>query len=298
MNIVQLEYFIAASRTLNFTRAAEECFTSRQNLSRAIRDLERELGVSLFNQGKGSLALTVEGIEAAKRAQRILGEVKDFKNAFSVTEAESTTLDVLVGLNLMSCTSYDISTALDKFEGRVRLGEHGCKTCYDTVANGAADLAIVGCMERAFPGCEYEVVGGNRLQLLVSENSQLAEKDSLDITDLAGHRMAILPDFEFQFEPLMKVYRACGLDMGAIDVISNVGLMLRTVRRDDSVGIASISFKENTPSGTKVVPLSDPTMQINLYALYHKASEKSAAIANLVSLIASTIRGDVGQCVS
>ena len=110
--------------------------------------------------------------------------------------------------------------------------------------------------------------------------------------------MAILPDFEFQFEPLIKVYRACGLDMGAIDVISNVGLMLRTVRQDDSVGIASISFKENTPSGTKVVPLSDPTMQINLYALYHKASEKSAAIANLVSLIASTIRGDVGQCVS
>lgn len=285
MNIVQLEYFMAASRALNFTRAAEECFTSRQNLSRAIRDLERELGVSLFNQGKGSLTLTVEGVEATKRAQRILGEIRDFKNAFSVTEAESMTLDVLVGLNLMSCTTYDISAALDKYEGRVRLGEHGCKTCYEAIVNGSADLAIVGCMERAFPGCEYEVVGGNRLQLLVSENSQLAEKESLDITDLAGHRMAILPDFEFQFEPLMKAYRACGLDMGAIDVISNVGLMLRTVRRDDSVGIASISFKENTPFGTKVVPLSDPAMRMNLYALYRSTSNKSATVANLVSVI-------------
>ena len=295
MNIIQLEYFLAASRTLNFTRAAEECFTSRQNLSRTIRNLEKELGVSLFSQGKGALALTVEGIEAAKRAQRILGEVRDFKNAFSVTNAESTTLDVLVGLNLLSCTAYDISTALDKFEGGVRLGEHGCKTCYDTIATGAADLAIVGCMERAFPGCEYEVVGGNRLQLLVSENSQLAEKESLDITDFTGHRMAMLPDFEFQFEPLMKAYRACGLDMGAINVISSVGLMLRAVRQDDSVGIASVSFKENPPSGTKVVPLSDPAMQINLYALYRKTSEKSAAIANLVSLMVSTIRGDADR---
>ena len=70
--------------------------------------------------------------------------------------------------------------------------------------------------------------------------------------------MAILPDFEFQFEFLMKAHRACGLNMGSIDVISNVGLMLRTVRRDGFVVIASISFKENTPSGTKVVPLSDP----------------------------------------
>jgi len=285
MNIVQLEYFMAASRTLNFTRAAEECFTSRQNLSRAIRDLERELGVSLFNQGKGSLTLTIEGVEAAKRAQRILDEVRDLENAFPKAAPGAEALDVLVGLNLMSCTAYDIYGALDSFEGTVKLGEHGCKTCYDMVADGSADLAIVGCMERTFPGCEHEVIGGNQLQLLVCEDSALAAKDHLDVTDLAGHRMALLPDYEFQFEPLMKAYRACGLDMGAIDVISNVGLMLRTVRKDDSVGIASISFRENTPAGTKVVPLSDPAMRMNLYALYRSTSNKSVTVANLVSVI-------------
>ena len=141
MNIIQLEYFLAASRTLNFTRAAEECFTSRQNLSRTIRNLEKELGVSLFSQGKGALALTVEGIEAAKRAQRILGEVRAFESAFSKATPEAEALDVLVGLNLMSCTAYDISSALDSFEGGVRLGEHGCKTCYEKVADGSADVA-------------------------------------------------------------------------------------------------------------------------------------------------------------
>ena len=92
-------------------------------------------------------------------------------------------------------------------------------------------------------------------------------------------------DYEFQFGSLMRAYRACGLDMGAIDVISNVGLMLRTVRKDESVGVASVSFRENTPFGTKVVPLSDPTMRMNLYALYRKASEKSAAIADLVARV-------------
>ena len=92
---------------------------------------------------------------------------------------------------------------------------------------------------------------------------------------------------------MASVYRACGLDMGAIDVISNVGLMLRTVRKDDSVGIASISFRENTPAGTKVVPLSDPAMRMNLYALYRSTSDKSATIANLVSLVSATISNGV-----
>ena len=44
MEMHQIRYFLAAARTLNFTRAAEECNVAQPSLTRAIQQLEQELG--------------------------------------------------------------------------------------------------------------------------------------------------------------------------------------------------------------------------------------------------------------
>ena len=44
MEMHQVRYFLAVARTLNFTRAAEECHVAQPSLTRAIRQLEGELG--------------------------------------------------------------------------------------------------------------------------------------------------------------------------------------------------------------------------------------------------------------
>ena len=48
MEMHQVRYFLAVSRTLNFTRAAEQCNVAQPSLTRAIRQLESELGGDLF----------------------------------------------------------------------------------------------------------------------------------------------------------------------------------------------------------------------------------------------------------
>lgn len=285
MNIAQLEYFLAACRTLNYTRAAEQCFTSRQNLTHSIRDLEKELGATLLIAGKGSLSLTVEGVEAARRARKILDEVQSLKSAFSPTQDTPDPLNVVVGLNLISCTSYDVSTALESYDDKVRLGEYGCKTCYERIVDGSDDVAIVGCMERLFPQCDSVVFSSSKLYLLVNGESELARKQQLEITDLAGHRIAILPDYEFQFEPFIDSCKAHGISTGNIDVISNVGLMLHAVRKADSIGIASASFRDNPPNGTLAVPLADPAMRMNLYVLSSPTQDKTAKVSRFIAFI-------------
>ena len=61
MNIKQIKVFLAAARTLNFTRVSEEIFLTQQAVSRLIIDLENELGISLFERTKGGISLTDEG---------------------------------------------------------------------------------------------------------------------------------------------------------------------------------------------------------------------------------------------
>src|SRR4029450_6087470 len=82
MQIYQVRYFLALARTLNFTRAAEQCNVTQPALTKAIQKLEQELGGTLIHRERhltqltelGKMILpTLEKILAAAEAVRLQG---------------------------------------------------------------------------------------------------------------------------------------------------------------------------------------------------------------------------------
>jgi DNA-binding transcriptional LysR family regulator len=71
----QLRYFVAVGEELHFGRAAERLHMSQSPLSRAIRELERELGVVLFVRTTRRVELTPAGLLLLERARRALAEI-------------------------------------------------------------------------------------------------------------------------------------------------------------------------------------------------------------------------------
>src|SRR6266566_19547 len=61
MEMHQVRYFLAVTRTFNFTRAAEECNVTQPSLTRAIKQLEAELGGDLFRRERPAAQLTELG---------------------------------------------------------------------------------------------------------------------------------------------------------------------------------------------------------------------------------------------
>jgi DNA-binding MarR family transcriptional regulator len=61
MEMHQVRYFLAATAELNFTKAAEKCNVSQPSLTRAIKQLERELGGDLFRRERPQAQLTQLG---------------------------------------------------------------------------------------------------------------------------------------------------------------------------------------------------------------------------------------------
>jgi len=79
MTLTELRYIVAVSREKHFGRAAEKCFVSQPTLSVAIKKLEDELGVALFERAANEVRVTAVGTRVIEQAQRVLEEVSAIK---------------------------------------------------------------------------------------------------------------------------------------------------------------------------------------------------------------------------
>jgi len=74
MTLTELRYIVAVARERHFGRAAETCFVSQPTLSVAVKKLEDDLGVTLFERGPGEVSVTPAGEKIVEQAQRVLEE--------------------------------------------------------------------------------------------------------------------------------------------------------------------------------------------------------------------------------
>ncbi|TCW33647.1 hydrogen peroxide-inducible genes activator [Gulbenkiania mobilis] len=79
MTLTELRYIVAVARERHFGRAAQRCFVSQPTLSIAIKKLEDELGVTLFERGGPEVAVTEIGERIIEQAQRVLEEADAIK---------------------------------------------------------------------------------------------------------------------------------------------------------------------------------------------------------------------------
>ena len=79
MTLTELRYIVAVARERHFGRAAESCFVSQPTLSVAIRKLEDELGVTLFERGGTEVSTTPIGERIVAQAHKVLQESSAIK---------------------------------------------------------------------------------------------------------------------------------------------------------------------------------------------------------------------------
>ncbi|HEY0202384.1 MAG TPA: LysR substrate-binding domain-containing protein [Burkholderiaceae bacterium] len=91
MTLTELKYIVAVAREKHFGRAAEACYVSQPTLSVAIKKLEEELEVKLFERSAGEVAATPLGEEIVRQAQSVL------EQAASIREIAKRGKDPLTG---------------------------------------------------------------------------------------------------------------------------------------------------------------------------------------------------------
>ncbi len=82
----QLQYFVAVAEQGSVTRAAQNLSISQSSVTEAIKELEGDLGVELFERHPRGLTITYNGHQFLRHATKILADVSDARNVFTETQ--------------------------------------------------------------------------------------------------------------------------------------------------------------------------------------------------------------------
>lgn len=191
MEMHQVRYFLAVARVLNFTRAAEECHVAQPSLTRAIKQLEDELGSALFRRERNFTHLT----EFGQRMRPLLQQCFD-----SATAAKSLATSLRSGV--VAPLPIGISQALNlgilvphlldlmrAFKGlELRLVRGGPSMLAEQLKMGDVELVVSGPLGEEWERLESWKLFTEPYRLVVGEAHRLALKKKVHQDDLAHER--------------------------------------------------------------------------------------------------------------
>ena len=96
MNLTDLHYVVEIDKSGSISKAAKELYVAQPNLSKAIKHLEREFGISIFERSSKGVKATREGQKFLEYAKRIIYEIEEMKRDCSDLGKENLSFKITV----------------------------------------------------------------------------------------------------------------------------------------------------------------------------------------------------------
>jgi DNA-binding transcriptional LysR family regulator len=192
MEMHQIRYFLATTRTLNFTRAAEECNVAQPSLTRAIKLLEDELGGELFRRERNLTHLTDLGERMQPLLQQCYDSAISAKSlATSMKSGAVAPLAIALSRTIgMGLLIPHLSELMGAFTGLELKFIRGNKDeVGEALKKGDADLAVAGPLGSDWERFDAWPLFTESCGLLVADDHSLALRNAVELDDLKGERL-------------------------------------------------------------------------------------------------------------
>ncbi|WP_097091779.1 LysR family transcriptional regulator [Novosphingobium sp. Chol11] len=189
----QLRYLLAAAQAGSFSRAARNMNIKQATLSRHIIEVEKRLGITLFDRRTRGATLTPNGKTYLRTAQRIVKEFEELNEWVRATQ-KGETGRLAVGF-YTSFSAGNLRATLSDFSARfpavrVQGFERDRDMLLAGIESGLLDIAImIG--ERLYPGIGSRPLWSERHLVVMPEGHPLASRERIHWQDLAGERFLL-----------------------------------------------------------------------------------------------------------
>lgn len=278
MNFNQLRYFVAIVKHGSFWSAALEEYISQSSLSKQIKALENELGVTLFNRSGNKIPLTDAGKCFYSYALRLLELQNDMHQELMSFEAAPTEEVKFASIPIVS--SYKISLLVSDFQKvnknrkqvvNYNILEEEQKDVLMLLKHDKVDFAFVRDGFNQLPDYEHRLFMTDEIGLICSQESELAKLESFDFSMLKDEKIILI-------SPKSEIYRLVQGELRRVDKEYNVTATMTRHRNvfsmvANNVGITFFAKRMleegHTITGLKYIPLTMPIYS-NVYIVKRK----------------------------
>jgi LysR family hydrogen peroxide-inducible transcriptional activator len=289
MTLTELKYIVAVAREKHFGHAAEACFVAQPTLSVAIKKLEDELGVPIFERGGSEISMTPLGAQIVAQAERVLEQTAAIRE-IAKQNKDPLTGQLRLGV-IYTVAPYLLPQLVRSMIERVPqmplvLQENFTTKLVEMLRQGELDAAI---MAQPFPqqGLLVQPLYDEPFVVAMPSSHPWSNRARINAADLKNETMLLLGNGHCFRDQVLEVCPEMARFSTTGDGIARTfeGSSLETIRHMVASGIgitvlpkASVPDMQAHDGLLRYVPFEDPVPTRRVVIAWRKSFTRRAAI--------------------
>ncbi|WP_088042555.1 LysR family transcriptional regulator [Bacillus sp. EAC] len=208
MNFEQMEYIVNVANEMSITKAADNLFISPSGMSQSIRQLEKELGIKIFNRSKAGVTLTFEGKIVISKASKLLSTIKELnKELYDYKSGYQSHLKILTAPTFF----YILDETLVQFNSKnedvtFELVEENPTDILKNINKENFDFALIPASEEELKkekNIRYEHIYKGHICIAVGKKSPFYSFDYVSPSDLVDSKLVVYNKSDYK--PIKKI---------------------------------------------------------------------------------------------
>lgn len=194
MNILHMKYAVEVARLGSLNKAAKTLLLAQPNISRSIKELEADLGITLFTRSAKGMLPTPEGEEFIHYAQNILKQIDEVESLYKQGTPKKQRFSISVPRACYISEAFaSFSRSIQQNPAEIFYKETNAQQTIDNVLNKEYQLGIIRYAEnydKLFKvlleekGLSYEMISEFSYVLIMNRDNPLAKKETVTFQDL------------------------------------------------------------------------------------------------------------------
>lgn len=259
MNLLHVKYAVEVARLGSLNKAAEALMIAQPNISRSIKELEADLGITIFQRSAKGMVLTYDGEEFMDYARDILNRVDRLEQSYRDGSHKKRKFSICVPrASYISAAFAEFSKNIGDGDVEIYYKETNSKKTVKKLVENEYKLGIVRYSESydkyyktmlEEKGLEYELVAEFSYVLIMSRDNPLAEKEKITYEDLVSYIEIAHADPYVPTLSMSKVFRE--------EIADNIGQRIFVFERASQFDLLS----ENPKTFMWVSPVSQKLLE-------------------------------------
>lgn len=217
MNLLHMKHALEVAKAGSLGKASEVLLIATPNISRSIKELEADLGITIFDRTQAGMKLTPEGEEFINFAKEILGQIDSVERFYKAGAPKKQKFSISVPRACYISEAFaNFSRSLSKEAAEVFYKETNSQRTIHNMLNHDYKLGIIRYAENydkyfktmlEEKDFQYELVTEFTYSLIMSKDNLLAKKDEITFADLTDYIEIAHADPYVPSMPISKVVK-------------------------------------------------------------------------------------------